>query len=118
LFHRFLEQISDGVLVPMLLHGGLWGAIGAAGGLAYGWGLRGPRGLARPLLGGVLGALLGAMAFEVIGVLALTTSGTTQPLPTTPIARMLAMVTLTMSTAAGAVWAIPSRNDPAVEPEG
>jgi hypothetical protein len=104
LFHRFLVQLSDSVLVPMQLHGVLWGAIGAAGGLAYGWGLRGPRALARPLLGGLGGALVGAFAFELIGVLMFTTSGTTQALPTTPIARLFAMLTLALSVAAGASW--------------
>jgi hypothetical protein len=112
LFHRLLVQIADNVLVPMLLHGGLWGAVGAAGGLAYGWGLRGLRGLARPLLGGLAGALLGAIAFEVVGVFALMSSGTTQALPTTAIARLLAMLTLALPAAAGASWADPAGKRP------
>ena len=54
----------------------------------------------------------GRMRFEVVGVLTMTTSGTTQPLPTTAIARLLAMLTLVLSVAAGASWADPAPKRP------
>jgi hypothetical protein len=118
LFHRLLVQIADSVLVPMLLHGALWGAIGATCGLAYGWGLLGPRATVRTLLGGLMGALLGAIVFEVAGVLALTSSGTTQALPTTAVARLLALLTLALSATAGASWSAPGPSLATSAPRG
>jgi hypothetical protein len=105
-FHRYQLQLTDGLLLPMVLHGVIWGAVGAGAGLAYGLGLgrRGTGGLARPVVGGLVGALLGELAFELFGALTLPASGTAQPLPTNPNARLLATLALSLSAAAGAAW--------------
>src|SRR5262245_40984743 len=51
-YRWYLRLRPEGLIPPLLMHGGIWGAIGAAGGLAFGLGLGGRRQAARALLGG------------------------------------------------------------------
>jgi hypothetical protein len=113
IFDRLGVDASDNLIVPLLLHGGLAAAIGAAGGLAYGFGLNGTGGwrLLRPLLGGLVGALLGAFAFEMAGAIALPASGTSRSIAMTTVARLLAVLSIALPAALGAERAIPPLTD-------
>jgi hypothetical protein len=123
-FRWYLRLRPEGLIPPLLLHGGIWGAIGAAGGLAFGLG-RGGRGqAAQALLGGLLGALQGAVLYELIGALAFPTSRTDQPAAADWTPRLLARLLVAGLAALGAALAVAGpppaivRDRPATSPPG
>ena len=65
-FYRFHEPDSPSLLMPVLVHAGMFAAIGAAAGLALGLGSGGRPAIGRAVLGGLAGGLLGTLAFEAI----------------------------------------------------
>jgi hypothetical protein len=97
-----LDQIDLGLAVPMLVHGGIWGAAGLAGGLAIGLGLRvGRSSIARAAAGGLVGALLAAFLFEATAAMVFPKAATTRPLSLTPGSRLMAKLMVSMLSAAG-----------------
>ena len=97
-----LDQVEQGLTVPMLVHGGIWGAAGLAGGLAFGLGLgRGRSSIARAALGGLAGVLLAAFVFEATAAMAFPTAATTRPLSLTPGSRLMAKMLASLLSAAG-----------------
>ncbi len=119
-----LDQIDQGLGVPMLVHGGIWGAAGLAAGFAFGLGLGGGRSsIARTAAGGLLGALLAAFLFEATGAMAFPKAATTRPLSLTPESRLMAKLMASMLSAAGIVslvagWsASPSSRPELVPPD-
>jgi hypothetical protein len=105
IYYRNELFIADDLIRPMLLHGGVWGAVGAAGGLAFGLGLGGGRAL-RAALGGLIGALIGTVLYEVIGVVAFPLARTVQPLALTWGPRVLARLSVAVLAAVGAALAV------------
>jgi hypothetical protein len=95
----------------LLVHGLPWAAVGAVGGLAFGVGLggRGPAG--RGLLGGLLGAVAGAVLYEVIGALAWPDARTVDPIAASWGVRLLAQLLAVMAAAAGVAALVPDRAD-------
>ena len=69
LFPIYFSHVEEADLrLAMLVHLGVWAAVGAGAGLAFGIGV-GTRGSwLRSLAGGLLGAVLGTMLFDVVGV--------------------------------------------------
>lgn len=106
LYYRwFLHLGPEGLVVPLLMHAGTWGAIGAAGGLAFGLGL-GRRGqVAQAVLGGLLGACLGTALYEIVGALAFPMSRTYQPAAVDATPRLLARLLVAGLAATGAAMA-------------
>jgi hypothetical protein len=100
-----LVLASESMIFPLFIHAGIWSAIGAAGGLAFGLGLDGRATAARAILGGFAGALLGTIGYELVGGLAFPMSMTTQPLSATWGTRLLARLAVTVPSAYGASWA-------------
>jgi hypothetical protein len=99
-----LDQVDQGLAVPMLVHGGIWGVAGLAAGLAFGLGLGGGRSsIARAAAGGLLGALLAALLFETTGAIAFPKAATTRPLSLTPGSRLMAKLMASMLSSAGVV---------------
>jgi hypothetical protein len=97
-----LDQVEQGLTVPMLVHGGIWGAAGLAGGLAFGLGLgRGPASVARAAVGGLVGVLLAAFVFEATAAMAFPKAATTRPLSLTPESRLMAKMLASLLSAAG-----------------
>jgi hypothetical protein len=97
-----LDQVDQGLAMPMLVHGGIWGAAGLAGGLAFGVGIGGGRSsLARAAAGGLVGALLAAFLFEATAAMAFPKAATTRPLSLTPGSRLMAKLMASMLSAAG-----------------
>jgi hypothetical protein len=104
-FRWFFRLRPEGLLPPLLMHGGIWGAIGAAGGLAFGLG-RGGRGQAvKALLGGLLGACLGTVLYELIGALVFPMSRTDQPSAAEWAPRLLARLLVASLAATGTAMA-------------
>jgi hypothetical protein len=114
-----LDRVEQGMTVPMLVHGGIWGAAGLAGGLAFGLGLlRGPSTIARAAVGGLVGVLLAAFVFEATAAMAFQNAATTRPLSLTPASRLMAKMMVSLLSAAGIAALLASpRTAPAVRPE-
>src|SRR5262249_9756365 len=101
-YRWFLRLRPEGLIAPLLMHAGVWGAIGAAGGLACGLGLGARRHATKALLGGLLGAMLGAVLYEIIGALAFPMSRTYQPAAADWTPRLLAPLLVASLAATGA----------------
>jgi hypothetical protein len=77
-FKRYDPQSQDLVL-PLLTLGAICSSVGAAGGLAFGIGLGGRDRWIKSLVGGLIGAALASVAYELVGALAFPTSRTELP---------------------------------------
>jgi hypothetical protein len=89
-FFRNVDDQAADLTLPLLVHGGLWCPIGAAAGLALGFGRGGWVCGARAALGGLLGAVVGTMVYEAGGALLFPLAKTVLPIPLSVGARGLA----------------------------
>jgi hypothetical protein len=108
---RNSDLLSDNLGFALLFHAGIWSAVGAAGGLAFGQGIAGRGSIPRAILGATLGALLGTVIYELVGALAAPMDETSRPLSITASTRFLARLAVILPTALGAVWAVQSAPD-------
>lgn len=107
LYYRSFERYApDGLTEPLLMHAGIWGAIGAAGGLAFGLGTGGRGQGLRGLVGGLVGAVLGAAIYEVVGAMFFPLSRTFQPSASEWPPRLMARLLVATLAAAGAALAV------------
>jgi hypothetical protein len=106
IYYRNERELADELIRPMMLHAGVWGAVGAAGGLAFGLGIGGGTRAVRAAFGGLLGALLGTALYEVIGAVAFPLARTVQPLALTWGPRVLARLSVALCGAVGAAMAV------------
>jgi hypothetical protein len=105
-FYRYASPISGDLILPLLTQGGVWTLVGAVGGLALGLGL-GSLGLAlRAGIGGLLGGLVGAIAFEALGAVAFPNDETDQPVSKTWVTRLILRLLVAVLAAAGAALAV------------
>jgi hypothetical protein len=107
-FFRLEDPETDastmGLLLLFFTHAAIFIGIGATSGLALGWGL-GDRGKFVPaLIGGLLGAVIGTFAFEVINSLLYPMVRTYEPIPTEPTPRMLLDICVAVGIAILAGW--------------
>jgi hypothetical protein len=103
-----LDRIEQDLTMPALVHAGIWAAVAAPAGMAFGLGLGGRRvRIARAALGGLLGAVVAAVAYEVLGELAFPQAKTIQPMALTWPPRLMARLLLALLAAAGAAALIP-----------
>jgi hypothetical protein len=117
---RMANPLSLDLTIPMLVHAGIWAAVGAGGGLAFGLGLGGDRRrIARATIGGLVGGVIAAVAYEMIGALAFPLADTPRPLSLTWGTRLLARLLVTTLAAAGAAALVTheSSRRPASHPE-
>jgi hypothetical protein len=77
-FKRYDPQSQDLVL-PLLTLGAICSSVGAAGGLAFGVGLGGRDRWMKSLVGGLIGAALATVTYELVGAVAFPTSRTELP---------------------------------------
>lgn len=106
--HRSDDPDNAQLLMPLMLHAGLWCGLGAAAGLAYGLGRAGakPGPLVAATLGGLVGAAAGTVVYEVVGALGFSLSETTNPISSTSSTRLLARLCVAGFTAAGVVLSL------------
>jgi hypothetical protein len=109
------DEAARDVILPLLVHAGIWSAVGASGGLAFGLGAR--RGLPWIVLGGLAGAALGAIVYELIGAVAFPAAQTTQFVSATGPTRLFARLAVTILAAAGVALAASERKKHASQPE-
>jgi hypothetical protein len=102
-YFRLSDMDRREMLPSLLAHAAAWGAIGAAAGLAFGVGLSGAR-IVRALQGGIAGAVLGALVYEVAGSIAFPLGQTAEPLAESVPARLFAHATINLLAALGAAF--------------
>jgi hypothetical protein len=102
---RHPEDVSQNLMVPLLVHVAVYGAGAAGGGLAFAWGL-GARDRRLPcILGAMAGAILAAISFDLISPAIFPLARTTQLVPETLTARAVSRIALSVLGAAGAAFA-------------
>ncbi len=125
-YHRFQEDRQDtasrNVTVPLFIHGAIWSAVGAAGGLAFGLGAGGRGLVARGLVGGLVGAGVGTAVYELVGAIAFPLDKTVEPISQGWASRLLARSAVTILAAVGIALALSAdgrapRTEPARSPE-
>jgi hypothetical protein len=92
----------EDLVLAILTQGGIWPAIGAAGGLAFGIGLGGQGRAVSALLGGLLGAAAGLLVYEIVGALVFPLDKTSHPFSATWGTRLFARLAVTILASAGA----------------
>ncbi len=109
--HRNDDPSSIFLLVPMLIHLGLWSGAGLASGLAFGIGTSGlkPARLFEATLAGLAGAMLGTLAYEMVGASLFPLAHTALPFSETAGTRLLARICVAGFVGLGAVRALPSK---------
>ncbi|MGP0070204.1 MAG: hypothetical protein ACLQGP_42220 [Isosphaeraceae bacterium] len=95
------------IIISIGMHGLAWSLAGVAGGLAFGVGLGDRRLIVRAMLAGLVGAVLGAIAFDVAGAFFFPLAETGDPVSTTWPSRLVARLWVTAATAACIVIALP-----------
>ena len=100
---RRLTHPSE-LMPSMLLHGSIWGAIGAASGLAFGVGRAKTVAVVRCLLGGLVGALVGTALYETLGVLAFPSDQTGDPVSLSAGSRLLGRLLVSVPTRPASWW--------------
>jgi len=99
-FRRVVPDPND-LLSPILIHGGIWMAIGAVGGAAFAIGMRCGRSVLNAAAGACLGALLATLVFHGLSEAFFADSGSTVLVATSPWVRLLAVSLVTVLSACG-----------------
>jgi hypothetical protein len=94
--------------LSMAMHGLIWGLSGAAAGLAFAVGMGGRRLLATAPGAGFAGAVLGAIAFDLIGAGLFPMADTGDPVSITWGSRLTARLLVALATAAGIILILPA----------
>ena len=93
------RRTADDLLLSLGLHAMLWGPLGAVGGLAFGIG-RGRSGQTlRLMVGGLMGAIVGTIAYDAIGGAVAPLAGTADAISSTWPTRLLARLLVAISAA-------------------
>ncbi len=95
------EELSRDLMLPLLVHGGIWAAAGLGGGIAFGIGLhQGRARLIKAALGGFIGAAVASAIYEILGAAIFPGGKTTPPLASEWSHRLLARLLVTSLAAA------------------
>jgi hypothetical protein len=117
IYYANYDPRTEDLLLSLATHAGPAAAIGAATGAALGLGLRGR--VIQALAGGMLGAIGGAVLYEIIGALALPFARTGAPMAAAMGPRLLLPLLIAVPAALGAAWAVlnpPTRRTKAKAP--
>ncbi len=98
---RLYDDKNPTIVLPVLVRGGIVAGAGLAAGLAFGLGREGPRGLLRPLAGGLIGSVLGIVAFELIYALAFPMVRNDHAIPLSATTRLLCYLCTAIGAAVG-----------------
>ena len=104
------DEASRDLLLPLLVHGSIWSVAGLAGGLAFalGAGVDRPR-VAKVAGSGLMGALIGTVLFELLGVLVISEFDGGQLVAATSLARLVARLAVSLGGAVGVSLALTDR---------
>ena len=106
------RRTADDLFLSLGLHAMLWGPLGAVGGLAFGIGLGRSGQTLRLIVGGLMGAIVGTIAYDAIGGAITPLAGTADAISTTWPTRLLARLLVAISTAVAIDLTIRATNGP------
>jgi len=98
-----LHQPENDLIISLIMHGVIWGLVGASAGLAFAVGLGERRVVGQAVAGGLVGAVLGAVAFDMMGAAFFHTADTIMPVSETWPTRLMARLLVAIGTAAALV---------------
>jgi hypothetical protein len=101
-FFQSLVPDTNELLTPILIHGGIWMAIGAIGGLAFNVGMSRGRHLLSTVGAACSGAFVAAVFYHLLGGLLILDSSAAEPLASSALLRLLAMLLVAVLVAVGA----------------
>jgi hypothetical protein len=93
---------ADELTLPLLVHLGMWGSAGIAGGLALGIGIGSWNRGVTAMIGGLVGAALGIAACEVAGAIVFPMAETNLPISLSLGSRLMIHLGIAVSAALGA----------------
>jgi hypothetical protein len=103
-----VQHPNNDLIIGILLHSIIWGPLGAAAGLAFAIGLGQPRLIGRALVAGFAGAVVGAVAYDLIASFAFPLAKTDSAISLTWTSRLLARLTVCALTAAVVALVLPA----------
>jgi len=106
LFYKRHDPQSGDLVLPLLIHGAIWSALGAVGGLVFGLGIGGQGRWKSTLVGGLVGAAAATVVYEIGGALAFPSSKTDLPLSASFATRGMAQFLVAILSSLGAVLAV------------
>jgi len=100
-----VDQQGNDMKPSLMVHAGIWAAVGLAGGIALGLGEGGRNRILQAAIGGILGALLATVIYEVVGVTLLSAEAKSgQPIASQLTPRLMAHMLVGVFVALGAVF--------------
>ena len=105
---RNKDAVTKDLAIPLLIHVGLWSAVGLAAGAALTIGARAGGRAPSVVTSGLIGAALGAAVYEVVAALVSPEGRTYQPVSTSWLPRLLAATICPILTALLATFALVS----------
>jgi hypothetical protein len=114
IYFRVLDPDHGDLTLAILILGGIWPLIGAAGGVAFGIGLGEPGRAVRAVYGGLLGALVGLLLYEIVGAVVFPFDKTSNPLSATWHTRLFARLAVSILASAGAAMGALNQVEKAV----
>jgi hypothetical protein len=114
LYFRYYSGIS--LSVPLLVHGALWTSIAIAVGLAFGFGIGGPRRAIDAMTYSVVGALLATFTYEFAGIWLFPSAQVDRPLPVSSESRLFAYLVVALIVGAASAFGASKRQASNVTP--
>ena len=112
LFQKHYDPAGQTLLITALARAGIWSAIGAVVGAAFGWGLGGVRQVGHSLLLGFLGGMVGTTVFELVNALANPSDLNDQVIPTHWTSRLIAYLIVAVFVGLGAALSVRKGEKP------
>jgi hypothetical protein len=112
---QFLHFEYD-LQISMAMHGLLWGLLGAVGGLAVAVGMSDYGRSAQALLAGLVGSVLGSVAYDIMGAVLFSGADTDEPISETWPTRLLASLLVTIGAAVAVALSLPEPRPAEPEP--
>jgi hypothetical protein len=100
-FYQRLVPDTNDLLTPILIHGGIWMAIGAIGGMAFSVGMSGGRHLLSAVAAACAGAFVASVLYHLLGGFLVLNSSAAEPLASSAVLRLLAMLLVAVLVAVG-----------------
>jgi hypothetical protein len=101
MFFTLTEPNSGDLILAIFIQSGNWSVVGAVGGAAFGLGLGDRSRVVRAVIGGLLGAIAGAVVYEMAGAILFPLDKTSDPISVTWGTRLFARLAVTTLASAG-----------------
>jgi hypothetical protein len=114
---QYAHNVND-LMISLTIHGLIWGLVGAGAGLAFAIGLGERRLVLHAVLDGLVGAVIGAVAFDILGATFFINDWTVEPISETWQTRLLARLLVTIGTASALALFLPGPSQTAEKQPG